>query len=62
MKKETKFTNKEFFPNLFTIHLADYLITKHSEFLFELNQKTLHAVMILKNTVAFITLEPIIED
>ena len=56
MKKETKFTN------LFTIHLADYLITKHSEFLFELNQKTLHAVMILKNTVAFITLEPIIED
>ena len=36
------------------MHLADYLITKHSMFLLEIKQRTPHA----EKTVVFTTLEP----
>ena len=61
IKKEAKFTNKEFCWRRFVENkLADYL-TKHSVFLFEKKKKNSSCSVTAENT-AFVALEPKIVD
>ena len=49
LMEKKKSSQAQSFPNkLLTMQLDDYIITKHSIFIFEMKQRTPHALLILK--------------